>query len=99
MMVVVMQGIIIPTHAPHAGSDLRSQALMVHLGNFNPRPPHARGDGKTFDEMTIDELKFQSPPPMREATRVGESRCEVLVISIPASHARSDGVRARCGTG
>ncbi len=39
MMVVDMQGIIIPTHAPHAGSDLRSQALMVHLGNFNPRPP------------------------------------------------------------
>ena len=70
MMVVVMQGIIIPTHAPHAGSDLRSQALMVHLGNFNPRPPHARGDGKTFDEMTIDELKFQSPPPMREATTI-----------------------------
>lgn len=42
MMVVVMQGIIIPTHAPHAGSDLRSQALMVHLGNFNPRPPPMR---------------------------------------------------------
>ena len=38
---------------------------------------------------------FNPRLPCGRRLGVGESRCEVLVISIPASHARSDGVRAR----
>ena len=98
MMVVVMQGIIIPTHAPHAGSDLRSQALMVHLGNFNPRPPMREATTIPLKMMPAS-LHFNPRLPCGRRRRTFCGVPSPLSISIPASHARSDGVRARCGTG
>ena len=47
--------------------------------------------------MTIDELKFQSPPPMREATQLNINAGRKQAISILASHAGGDaGPSAAC---
>ena len=56
--------------------------------HFNPRLPCGRR--LPFLHCPVEDLAFQSPPPMREATALHLTDARALIISIPASHAGGD---------
>ncbi len=49
---------------------------------FNPRPPLGRR--LAAEAELAAELKFQSAPPVREATRTGVTYCPAAAVSIRA---------------
>ena len=75
-------------HASHAGGDL---VVDNHCGVhncFNPRLPCGRRPDWCLTVMR--SKKFQSTPPMREATRPGQLDGDLRPVSIHASHAGGD---------
>ncbi len=57
----------ISTHAPHAGSDTATITARATKAHFNPHLLCGRRRGKKY--FSSPSVVFQSPPPMREATR------------------------------
>ncbi len=60
-------GSYISTHAPHAESDTATITARATKAHFNPHLPCGRRRGKKY--FSSPSVVFQSPPPMREATR------------------------------
>ena len=57
----------ISTHAPHAESDTATITARATKAHFNPHLLCGRRRGKKY--FSSPSVVFQSPPPMREATR------------------------------
>ena len=80
---------LISIPASHAGGDSFSTSFTMSRMSFQSPPPHAGGDD-VFMIHSEGDCVFQSPPPMREATRRVLRGHMVVAISIPASHAGGD---------
>ncbi len=80
----------ISIHASHAGGDKNVSRKILSITDFNPRLPCGRRPAP--NSFLRRFIKFQSTPPMREATYLGLTGDGYTIISIHASHAGGDRV-------
>ena len=80
---------VISIPASHAGGD-RDAALGLSGAAISIPASHAGGDDVELQVVFASLKRFQSPPPMREATQTQLASNLPLIISIPASHAGGD---------
>ena len=83
---------IISIHALREEGDSSCSLPMPPDSHFYPRPP--RGGRLTYARMGSALILFLSTPSARRATRIRQTRCKVIVISIHALREEGDSLDA-----